>query len=152
MSRLRAFWQDRLRGRIAAQSVVELAITLPILLLLIVGLINLGVLINAQIILTQAAWEGARAGATLDRALGEGDAQIQGAALAALGPLDGTALGIDIDPAENEAPRNLPGPEPRGTPLTVILTYPMELSLPLRITVNLSAQATSRLEYSNPEP
>jgi Flp pilus assembly protein TadG len=42
------------------QAIVEFAVVLPILLLLMLGLINLGVLINAQIILTQAAWEGAR--------------------------------------------------------------------------------------------
>ena len=38
------------------QAIVEFAVVLPILLLLMLGLINLGLLINAQIILTQAAW------------------------------------------------------------------------------------------------
>ena len=57
------------------QAIVEFAVVLPILLLLMLGLINLGVLINAQIILTQAAWEGARAGTTLNPSWGEGDAE-----------------------------------------------------------------------------
>lgn len=131
------------------QAIVEFAIVLPILLLLMLGLINLGVLINAQIILTQAAWEGARAGTTLNPSLGEGDAEITGAVQASLiGLSDPTSVTVNIHP--DEATRAaMPWPKPRGEPLTVRIAYPMNLALPLPITLTLGAEATSRIEYSN---
>jgi hypothetical protein len=132
-----------------AQGVVEFAIVLPILLLLVLGLINLGVVVTAQIVITQAAWEGARAGATLDRTAGEGDAQIIGAVNAAMRPLDPDRTTIDIEPLESEAPRSQPWPEPRGEPLTVTVGYELSLTLPFPVTMNLRAQATSRMEYQN---
>ena len=133
-----------------AQGVAEFAIVLPILLLLILGLINLGVVVTTQIVITQAAWEGARAGATLDRTTGEGDAQIIGAVKAAMQPLDPARTSIAIEPLESESPRSLPWPEPRGEPLTVSVGYELELSLPFPLTMTLRAQATSRMEYQNP--
>jgi hypothetical protein len=134
---------------IRGQAVVEFAIVLPVLLILLIGLINLGFLINAQIILTQAAWEGARTGATLDPASGEGDAEINGAVQSALSGLaDPSAVAISINPDE-PARAALIWPKPRGEALTVDLSYPLNLSLPMPITLNLGAQATSRIEYSN---
>lgn len=137
-------------GAACSQGVVEFAIVLPVLLLLVLGLINLGVVVITQIVITQAAWEGARAGATLDRAAGEGDAQIIGAVKAAVRPLDPDRTSIDIEPSESEAPRSLPWPAPRGEPLTVRVGYDVRLSLPFPLTMNLRAQATSRMEYQNP--
>jgi hypothetical protein len=131
------------------QAVVELAITLPVLLLLIIGLINVGLLVNAQITLTQAAWEGARAGATLTDPA-NGDAEISGAVRGALTGLDASRLRIEINPAQNEPPRNQPWPLPRGYPLTVRLQYRLALTLPFEIEVPLWAQAVSRMEYQNP--
>jgi hypothetical protein len=138
------------KGMRRGQAVVEFAIVLPILLLLILGLVNLGVLVNAQIILTQAVWEGARAGATLDPSTEDGDAIIQGAVRAALSGLtDPDAMTLEIAPSEAERDA-MPWPKPRGEPLTVRLEYPTTLSLPFPLTVRLRAQATSRIEYSNP--
>lgn len=132
------------------QAAVEFAIVLPVLLMLLVGLVNLGFLINGQIILTQAAWEGARVGATLNPASGDGDEQIIGAVQDALiGITDPLAVAVTVDPDES-ARGSMSWPRPRGEPITVILTYPFELSLPVPITLNLGAQATSRIEYSNP--
>ena len=133
----------------SGQSVVELAITLPVLLLVMLGLINLGILMNSQIILTQAAWEGARAGATLTNPA-QGDAEIHGAVQAALAGVDAGIVEIDIDPMQNEFPRDQPGPLPRGHPLTVRLEYPLTMTLPFPVTVTLRAEATSRMEYQNP--
>jgi hypothetical protein len=130
--------------------VVEFAIVVPILLLLMLGLINLGVVATTQIVITQAAWEGVRAGATLDRSTGEGDAQIIGAVRTALQPLDPERVTIEIQPTEDEAPRNQPWPEPRGNPLTVRVEYELVLTLPFPVRMKLRAQATSRLEYQNP--
>jgi hypothetical protein len=135
--------------RYQAQAVVEFAIVLPVLLILLIGLVNLGILINAQIVLTQAAWEGARTGATLDPASGEGDLEINGAVQAALiGLNDPTAVAITIDPDES-ARAAMTWPKPRGEPLTVDLSYPINLSLPVPVTISLGAKATSRIEYSN---
>lgn len=138
--------------RRTGQAAVELAITIPVILLLILGMINLGALVNAQIILTQAAWEGARAGATLDISLGEGDEQIFGAVRRALAGLDADQARIEIHPAQDEHPRDLPPPNPRGSPLTVTVQYPITLTLPFPVTVDITSQATSRMEYSNLEP
>ena len=131
------------------QAIVEFVVVLPILLLLMLGLINLGMLINAQIILTQAAWEGARVGTTLDPSMGEGDAEIAGAVQTALTGLTNPAsVGIDIEP--DEPARSLMSwPKPRGEPLTIRLVYSLNIAVPMLVTVNLGAEATSRIEYSN---
>jgi hypothetical protein len=126
-----------------------LAITLPVLLLVMLGLINLGILVNSQIILTQAAWEGARAGATLTDP-SNGDAEIAGAVLAALRGLDPTSVTIEIDPAQFDYPRDQPAPLPRGHPLAVRLEYSLPMALPFSVTVPLRAEAVSRMEYQNP--
>ena len=131
------------------QSVVELAVALPVLLIVMLGMINLGILVNAQIILTQAAWEGARAGATLTDPA-NGDAEITGAVQAALTGLDAGAVLIEIDPDQTDYPRDQPGPLPRGHPLTVRLEYPLSMTLPFPVTVPLRAEAVSRMEYQNP--
>ncbi len=136
-------------GRGYGQAVVEFAIIIPVLLLLMIGLINLGVIINAQIILTQAAWEGARTGSTLDPLEGEGDAEIQGAVQRSLRGLnDPYAVQIEIIPDEG-ARSAMPWPEPRGEPLVIRLAYPLDLALPLPLNLTLGAQASSRIEYSN---
>lgn len=52
--------RTRRRGNDRGVVAVELALVLPILLLLVFGIIDFGRMINAQISLTQAAREGAR--------------------------------------------------------------------------------------------
>lgn len=135
--------------RPSGQAIVELAVVLPVLLLLTVGLVNLGLMISAQIELTQAAWEGARAGATLADP-DSGDQEIAGAVRAALFVLDADKVEIEIDPTHDEWPRSEPGPLPRGHPLTVRLRYRYPLRLPIAIELPLEAQAVSRMEYQNP--
>lgn len=133
----------------SGQALVELAITLPILLMVLVGLITIGLIMNSQIILTQAAWEGARAGATISDPAA-GDAQITAAVRNALAGLDPDQVQIDIEPRQYQPPRNQPYPMPRGHPLTVTLRYDFPLSLPVAAEVPLTARATSRMEYQNP--
>ncbi len=131
------------------QAIVEFAIVLPVLLLLMLGLVNLGVLINAQIILTQAAWEGARTGATLDPSRDEGDANIKGVVQdSMMGLVDPSRVLIVIEPDE-AAREAMTGPLPRGRPLKVSLSYPIKLALPIPLSLSLTAEATSRIEYSN---
>ena len=123
---------------------------LPILILMIVGLINLGILITSQIILIQASWEGARTGATLDPAVGEGDAEITGSIQASLvGILHPEEVVITIEPNELDRSK-MESPLPRGHAIKVALDYPIQVGYPFPITVPLHAEATSRIEYSNP--
>jgi hypothetical protein len=126
-----------------AQAIVELAITLPVLLILILGMVNLGVLINAQIVLTQAAWEGARAGVTADPVEDPGDPPIIGAVKSSLsGIVNPDSVIIEIEPSVAQ--------RDRGESLTVSLAYPLRLTLPFPVNVTLTAQATSRIEYTKP--
>lgn len=133
----------------SAQAVVELAVVLPVLLLLLIGSVNVGLMINAQMELTQAAWEGARAGATIVDP-SSGDAEIFGAITRALSSLDPAQLQVEIDPNAGEWPRTEAWPLPRGHPLSVSLNYDFPLYLPGAIKVPLRAQAVSRMEYQNP--
>ncbi len=132
-----------------AQAIVELALVLPILLLVILGTVNLGWLVTSQVILTHAAWEGARAGATLSDPE-NGDEEIVGAVLRAAAGLDGTRLVTQISPSQDEYPRNQPWPLPRGHALTIRLQYALALHLPVAVTVPLRAEAVTRMEYQNP--
>jgi len=67
------------RVRDRGTAAVEFALVLPLLLLIVFGMIDLGRALNAQITLTEAAREGARLAAIGDPA-GVVDARAQGAA------------------------------------------------------------------------
>ena len=137
------------RGPGRGQAVVELAVVLPVLLLLMIGIVNLGLMINAQLELTQAAWEGARAGATLLDPT-SGDSEIHGAISAALTSISPAEVDVHIDPAADEWPRSGDWPLPRGHPLSVTLRHEYPLYLPVAVDVPLQAEAVSRMEYQNP--
>ncbi len=133
---------------IPAQTLVEFALVLPILLLLMVALINFGVIMHAQIVVTNAAWEGARAGATIVNPA-QGDEEIIGAIHQASYGVNPDNLEIDIDPEQDEAPRNQPFPAPRGESLTVIVSYDIQLTFP-DINFPVSGKAVTMMEYQNP--
>jgi hypothetical protein len=130
------------------QSIIEFAIVLPILLFVIVMVMELMILFSTQMILSNAAWEGARAGATLSNPA-IGDREIYGAVKKAVFGLDPNLLSIDIDPTQNEFPRNQPYPAPRGTKLEVIVSYPVQ-GLYLAGKVKLTGKAITTIEYQNP--
>lgn len=131
-----------------AQTLVEFALVLPILLMLMMALINFGVIMHAQIVVTNAAWEGARAGATIVNTE-QGDEEIIGAVHQASYGLNLDNLEIDIDPEQDEAPRNEAFPAPRGKPLSVIVVYNIQLTFP-SILIPVSGKAVTRMEYQNP--
>lgn len=126
---------------------MEFAFVLPILLLLMVALIDFGILFYAQMSVVNAAWEGARAGATIVDP-SQGDQEIIGAIHDAAYGLDPNKLVIDIEPEQDEFPRNQPFPAPRGEPLTVTVQYHAELSFP-NMVVPLTGRAVTRMEYQN---
>ncbi|HEX6970340.1 MAG TPA: TadE/TadG family type IV pilus assembly protein [Micromonosporaceae bacterium] len=103
----------QLRDRGAAA--VEFALLLPVVLLIIFGIIDFGRMLNAQLTLTQAAREGARATALFDET--QGAARVQRAAQG-LGTVES-----DIDQCPSQ-----PGPEHDAQ---VTVTYDFTFVTPL---------------------
>jgi len=140
--------KKRSKSSISGQTLVEFAFVLPILLLLMVAIIDFGILFYSQMAVSNAAWEGARAGATIIDP-SRGDQEIIGAVHQAAYGLDLSHLVIDIDPSQDEPPRNLAFPAPRGESLTITIQYKVELSYP-RISLPVTGRAVTRMEYQNP--
>ena len=138
----------RSKTSISGQTLVEFAFVLPILLLLMVAIIDFGIVFYSQMAVSNAAWEGARAGATIiDPAMG--DQEIIGAIQNAAYGLDISRLVIDINPTQDESPRNQPFPAPRGKSLTITVQYQVDLTFP-RITLPITGRGVTRMEYQNP--
>jgi hypothetical protein len=135
-------------SRSSGQALVEFAFVLPVLLLLMVAIVDFGIIFYTQMTVTNAAWEGARAGATIVDPT-QGDQEITGAVQAAAYGLDTSRLTVNIDPTQDEPPRNQPYPAPRGESLKVTVQYQVELSFPA-LTVPITGQAVTRMEYQNP--
>ena len=102
------------------QSLVEAALILPVLLLLLVGVVDLGRAMSAKIALTNASREGARYASRYPNKKSN--------IIAAVGAeLDANGLGIDSDDVVIGIV-----PDPSGTPaaqgakVTVTCTYPFE--------------------------
>jgi Flp pilus assembly protein TadG len=144
----RAPFPENRFSRSTGQALVEFAFVLPVLLLLMVAIVDFGIIFYAQMTVTNAAWEGARAGATIVDPT-QGDQEITGAVQAAAYGLDSSLLTIDIDPAQDEPPRNQSYPAPRGESLTVTVQYQVELTFPA-LSVPVTGQAVTRMEYQNP--
>jgi len=86
------------RGDDGGAAALEFALVLPVLLLVVFGLIDFGRMLNAQLVISDAAREGARAAALVGQA--EGEARIDSITGATIG-----AVERDVD----ECPTN-PGP------------------------------------------
>lgn len=97
------------------QSLVEMALMLPLLLLLVFGIIEFGRILNASIMVTSAAREGARYGAT-----GADEADIIQQVNDSLSPI-GAPDDVDVDGEQGG----------RGTSVTVTVTYSVDLIAPL---------------------
>lgn len=115
------------------QATVELALTLPLIVLLLLALIQGGLLVRDQILVTHAAREAARAAAV------EADPDAVERAAANAGPLDRSRLDVDV------SDRGEPGSRVR-----VRVTYRAPTRLPLVGgligDVQLEASATMRVE------
>ena len=133
-------WFHQLRKNQKGQSLVELALVLPLITLILCGILELGIIFHSYLVLTNAAREGARAGA-----VGKSDTEITARILeSAPLPLVDTNLSVTrIEPyQEARTP---------GLPLTVEVTYDVALATPLFSSIlpdpfTLTAQATMRLE------
>lgn len=118
------------------QTMTEFAIVLPILVVLLFGIIQFGILFNNYITLTDAARAGAR-----EAAVSRNDADPNGAATTAVrnaaADLNQTNLGVTVNSAWQA-----------GTDVTVTATYPWSISL-LGWVVSggtLSSKTTERVE------
>jgi hypothetical protein len=120
-------------GRDEGQATVELALVLPVLVMLLMLVMQVGLVVRDQVMLIHAAREGARAAAVEDD---------PGAARTA------ALAGARLDPDRLEVTtRGRAGP---GSYVTVTLTYPSLTDLPLvgRLVgdIELEASATMRVE------
>lgn len=100
------------------QSLVEMALVLPILLLLIFGIIEFGRIFNADLIITNASREGVRQGA-----VGANDATIVQDIKNSVTILDPTQLTITISPPDTN--------RRRGDELKIHIEYPVKIYTPI---------------------
>lgn len=100
------------------QSIVELAIILPVLLLLILGIFEFGRVMNAYLIINHAAREGARTGA-----VGNSDSYIIDKVINSTSTLDQSKLTITISPGQYS--------RTRGESIVVKVEYDIALIIPM---------------------
>lgn len=98
------------------QALVESALVLPIILLLMLGMVELGRISNAYLVLIHAARHGAR-----HAAVGGTNAEIISRVKEASLPLDRERLTISISPEQNRQ---------MGSNVRVTVSYPLQLITP----------------------
>lgn len=122
------------------QSMVEFALVAPVLLLLVLGIVQFGIVLNNYMALTDAVRAGSRqaaVGRTAADPIGEAVDRVRGAA----GHLDQSELDVTVTPSD-------PSTWQQGGDVTVEATYPYEISL-LGLVVKsgqLTSQTTERVE------
>jgi hypothetical protein len=126
------------------QATVEAALTLPIVLIALLLIVQVGIVVRDALALAQAAREGARA-AAVSAADDDAHAAIERAA----GPLDADRIEVELSPAA--------GQRQRGDAVTVHLAYLEQLSIPIvsrivSLDLPLRASATTQLERSDTTP
>jgi len=127
----------------AGQAIVELALVLPLVVMLIFGALDVGRLFNAQIVITEAAREGARV-AAVECALGTTSCttDVNTRVQSALTGLDLTQSSVTLSP----------GPYVSGSPVTVQVDYSISFITPIIGALipgspfTLSGATTMRLE------
>ncbi|NCO32853.1 MAG: pilus assembly protein [Armatimonadetes bacterium] len=116
--------QRRTRRSAAGQSIIEFAIVAPILVLILLGIVAFGQMFSYQLILSNAAREGARVGV-----LCKTDAEIDAAVRDRANPLphhdDPSSLEVYINPDESSADRV------NGNPLVVQVRYVAYITVPI---------------------
>jgi len=99
------------------QALVELAIVLPILLLILMAIVDMGRMYHGLLSVTTAARVGAR-----QASLGQADAVIQAAAFAAAAPLETNRLRVQITPSQSL--------RFAGTAIEVVVEYQLAILTP----------------------
>lgn len=125
----------RLRRAEPGQALVELALALPVLLLLAALVVTLSLVSVARLATQNAASEGARA-----LALTNDDARAVETIHAAVSPLREDRIEVRIEPSE-------PGARPRGTLVLVRVGYRLALPFAGADGVLVEASSARRMEY-----
>lgn len=120
------------------QALVEFALILPIILLLILGIVQFGMLLNSYLSLTNAAREGARTGS-----LGSLDYEIKNTIVGTSPSLNAGNMVITISPSESL--------RSTGDTLTVSIEYNYVLTVPIvsslfNNAIVLKTQTSMRME------
>lgn len=120
------------------QAMVELALILPILLLLIFGIVEFGRIFSTQLIVTSSAREAAR-----KAAVGASDMESILSAENTASVLDSTKMLLTISPGESA--------RSRGQEVTVHIEYPVKIYAPIISSLvgdpyTVSGEATMRVE------
>jgi Flp pilus assembly protein TadG len=131
---------EKLRAE-RGQTAVEFALVAPVLILLLLGVVQMGIAFNNYVTVTDAARAGARK-AIVARLSGLTTSDITQAVQSAASDLNQTKLGVTVaDPSD-------PTWSTAGSTITVTVTYPYSISL-LGMVVssgNLTSTMTDRLE------
>lgn len=119
------------------QSLVEMALVLPVLLLILTGILDFGFLFNNYLIVSNASREGARSAA-----VGSTDTEIKNKVNTVAGTLDSSRLTVTISPDQRRT---------RGDSVTITVAYKYKLITPIIAAiipgpVNLTANTTMRCE------
>jgi len=130
-------WRAKIKDQ-RGQAIVEMALVLPILLLIVFGIIEFGRLYACDLAINNAAREGARAAA-----LGAPDEDITIIVKDRCSFLDPTKLVIEVAPVPLE--------RASGNPVNINVGYPVEINAPIISTiignpVQLSARVSMRVE------
>jgi len=131
-------WKRDPRAEISkglGQSLIELALILPVLMLILMGIVDFGRAFNAYIIITNAAREGARYGAMhpADES-GIRDRVINEAA--------GSGISIEADDVEVEFPNGTSEP---GNPIRVTVTCDFSLITPFLLGGNTTIRSSAEM-------
>lgn len=129
---------NRFRKSHRGQSLVEMALILPILIIILFGIMEFGRVFHAYLVITHAAREGARYG-VIAKDVAEIKQKVQD-----------TSPGIELDLA-NDVSVNPATEFPTGFPLTVRVNYDAELYIPflnniLPNPIPLTAESTMQIE------
>jgi Flp pilus assembly protein TadG len=121
------------------QALVEFAVILPLLLLIIMGIIEFGLMLNSYLTVRNVSREGARAGI-----VGSTNTEIENTIISTSPNLEEDNLDIDIVPL-NQVDRK------SGGTLTVQVTYKYKLIVPIISSllgneIDLKAQTSMRIE------
>ena len=100
------------------QSLVETALVLPILLLILMGIIDFGMMFNNYLIVSNASREGAR-----NAAVGATDSEINAIVSNVVSTLDSSRIVVEISPSETE--------RKKGDELVVKVKYEYRLITPM---------------------
>lgn len=111
-------WLKGLKREQSGQAMVEMALVLPVIVLIVFGIVEFGRIFNSYLVVTNAAREGARIGV-----VGASDTEIADTVKTAGGSLDLTKLSWNITPG--------PTSRVRGAGLTVQVSYPVDIYAPI---------------------